>query len=571
MIESKVGCNRRAGSTLTLGRQDRVLLLFSEGDTFMPYTLSIPQSTGASLDLTLNVGECLFVLGANGTGKSNLMHRFYIGNHSNARRITAHRQTWFSASGITLSPEQRRSTEVNIQNYDINPDARWRDPYSEQRPNVSVYDLVDAENVRARSIADAVDSNDIRLAKALSKKDAPIKVINELLRLSNIPIVISVHQNDQVVVSKKGRAPYGISKLSDGERNALLVAADVLTVKAGTLILIDEPERHLHRSIISPLLTLLFEKRPDCAFIVSTHEVMLPLDNPKARTLLLRNCTYNGDSVSAWDADLLPPETQIDEDIKKDILGGRRKLLFIEGTDQSLDKPLYSLVFPGVSIIAKSGCREVENAVYGIRGAGELHWLHAFGIVDTDRRTQADIDRLKANGIYALSVFSVESIYYQPEVQRRVAERHSSVTGEDAHTRLANAKSAALDAVKPHVQRLSRRAVEKAIREDILRRLPGQPEIAAGTPVNISINVAAVVGAESTRLQQSIDAGNLSEILARYSVRETPALTAIANRLGFQSREQYEGAVRKLLMDDDEALTFVRSLFGTLKNDIDAA
>jgi hypothetical protein len=298
---------------------------------------------------------------------------------------------------------------------------------------------------------------------------------------------------------------------------------------------------------------------------------MLPLDNPKSRTLLLRNCTYDGNSVSAWDADLLPPEAQIDDDMKRDILGGRRKLLFIEGTDQSLDKPLYSLIFPDVSIIAKSGCRDVENAVYGIRGASELHWLYAFGIVDNDRRTPANIDKLKANGIYALPVFSVESIYYHPEVQQRVAERHSTVTGEDAHTRLANAKNAALEAIKPHVQRLSRRAVEKAIREDILQRLPGQPEIASGTPINISIDVAAVVGAESARLQERIDAGNLSEIITRYSVRETSALAAIANRLGFQSREQYAGAVRKLLMDDDEALTFVRSLFGTLKTDIDAA
>jgi ABC-type lipoprotein export system ATPase subunit len=537
----------------------------------MSYTLSLPQVTGASLDLTLNVGEYLFILGANGTGKSNLMHRFFTSNPSNTRRITAHRQTWFSASELTLTAEQRRSVGVNIQSYDTNSEARWRDPYSEQRANVSIYDLVDAENVRARSITDAVDRNDINLAQTLSKKDAPIKVINELLRLSNIPIVISVQQNDRVTVVKNGSAPYGISELSDGERNALLIAADVLTVKAGTLLLIDEPERHLHRSIISPLLTLLFEKRPDCAFIVSTHEIMLPLDNPKARTLLLRNCTYNGNSVSAWDADLLPPEAQIDDNTKKDILGGRRKLLFIEGTDQSLDKPLYGLVFPSISIIAKSGCREVESAVYGIRGASELHWLRAFGIVDNDRRTQADIDRLKANGIYALSVFSVESIYYHPEVQRRVAERHSTVTGEDAHTRLANAKSAALEAVKPHVHRLSRRAVEKAVREDILQRLPGQPEITAGTPINFSIDIAAVVGAESARFQESIDAGNLSEIIARYAVRETPALTEIAKRLGFQSREQYESAVRKLLMDDDEALTFVRSLFGTLKTDIDAA
>ena len=82
------------------------------------------------------------------------------------------------------------------------------------------------------------------------------------------------------MASKSGSKPYSIAQLSDGERNALLIATNVLTVKDGTLVLIDEPERHLHRSIISPLLTHLFAQRPECAFIVSTHDVMLPLDNP---------------------------------------------------------------------------------------------------------------------------------------------------------------------------------------------------------------------------------------------------------------------------------------------------
>jgi hypothetical protein len=212
------------------------------------------------------------------------MHRFYNAYAGHARRITAHRQTWFSSNTVTLSPEERRNMQSHIQGSDAQPDARWKDIYSERRASIAIYDLIDAENVRARAIAGAVDDDNMELAKNLSKNDAPIKIINELLRLSYIPIEISVKENDKVVASKSGCEPYSIAELSDGERNALLIAANVLTAKSGTLILIDEPERHLHRSIISPLLTLLFAKRPDCVFIISTHEVMLPLDNPSARS-----------------------------------------------------------------------------------------------------------------------------------------------------------------------------------------------------------------------------------------------------------------------------------------------
>lgn len=139
----------------------------------MTFNLTIPQPGGNALNLSIEDGETLFVLGANGTGKSNLMHRFYNDHRGSARRMAAHRQNWFESNVINLSPEGRRNTEVNIQNYDTGAESRWRDPYSGHRPNMAVYDLIDAENVRARSIAMAVDANAMDLAKTLSKKDAP--------------------------------------------------------------------------------------------------------------------------------------------------------------------------------------------------------------------------------------------------------------------------------------------------------------------------------------------------------------------------------------------------------------
>jgi ABC-type Mn2+/Zn2+ transport system ATPase subunit len=534
------------------------------------FNLQIPRNGGRVLELGVGPKEVVFLLGANGTGKSSLMHRFYSAHHSNSRRITAHRQTWFESNAITLSPQQRQQTENNIQAHDNQPQARWKEGYAPHRASIAIYDLVDAENIRAREITSAVDSDDFDLAKVLRKKDAPIKIINELLRLSNIPVTIAIHENAQVVASKNGSASYSIAELSDGERNAILIAANVLTAKQATLLLIDEPERHLHRSIISPLLTELFAKRPDCAFIVSTHDVMLPLDNPTSRTLLIRGCTYNGSAVTAWDADVVAPGSEIDDDLKRDILGARRRILFVEGTERSLDKPLYSLMFPEVSVIAKGSCRDVERAVLSIRDADGLHWLDAFGLVDNDRRPQAEIDRLKEGGVYATAVFSVEGVYYHPEVQRRLAERHASTTGDDFNQCIAEARSAAIAAITPHVERLSGRVAEKLIREEFFSHIPNKDQISAAAPVNISIDVPTIVGEERTRLQKALDAGDLRTIVSRYPVRETPALDTIARKLGFQDRDQYEGAVRKLLMDEADALTFVRSLFGTLARDIAA-
>ena len=101
--------------------------------------------------------------------------------------------------------------------------------------------------------------------------------------------------------------------------------------------------------------------------------------------------------------------------------------------------------------------------------------------------------------------------------------------------------------------------------------LPGREEIAAAAPVTVSIDVASIVANERDRLQSALETGDLDSIIARYPIRETNCLAEIARKLGFQGREQYEGAVRKLLMDDPESVRLVRSFFDGLSEDIDAA
>jgi ABC-type cobalamin/Fe3+-siderophores transport system ATPase subunit len=471
-----------------------------------------------------------------------------------------------------LSPSERYAVEVNARSADQSPSARWSEDYSAQRASIAIYDLIDAENIRARSISGAVDAGDFALAKARSTSKSAIGKINELLRLSSLRIELSIHENAQLVASGNDGQPYSVAELSDGERNAILIAATVLTVNSGTLLLLDEPERHLHRSIVSPLLRLLFSERKDCTFVVSTHEVSLPADYPGSRTVLLRSCKYSssGGRAVGWEADVLLPDAEIGDDLKKDMLGARQRILFVEGAEQSLDKPLYSLVFPEVSVVAKASCRDVENAVAGLRGAAQLHWVRAFGLVDNDRRPADVLTALKVRGVYALPVVSVEAIYYHTEIQRRVAEAHASVTGENAARLLADARSAALTALTPHKQRLSERVAEREAREQVFRNAPTKADMSSQTRKEIVVDIPALVAAETKRFADLVSADDLDGLIAGYPVRDTPALYQVAKGLGFQDREQYERAVRTLLMQDSAALSVVRSLFGTLHADLSA-
>lgn len=126
----------------------------------MSFTLSIPTGKpDGPLKLAVDLGEMLFILGANGTGKSSLMQAFASSSREKTRRISAHRQTWFRSGSPEFTGKQRAEYEQNVFHYDRQPDARWMDDYGQQRAQMAIYDLVNSENVRAREIARAVDQH----------------------------------------------------------------------------------------------------------------------------------------------------------------------------------------------------------------------------------------------------------------------------------------------------------------------------------------------------------------------------------------------------------------------------
>jgi ABC-type branched-subunit amino acid transport system ATPase component len=528
------------------------------------FELNIPRTNEGALAFTLESGATLYLLGANGTGKSGLISQLFSDHQATAKRISAHRQTWFQSNSLDMTPHTRENLEQNIRAHDAQQHARYRLDYAAERTGVAIYDLIDSDTMLARKIAEFVRTGDTEGAVKEASAPSPIQVINELLRLSNIPIEISLEERQKIVARKNKGSSFSVAEISDGERNALLIAADILTAKPGTLLLIDEPERHLHRSIISPLLKLLFDKRKDCAFIVSTHELMLPLDTPEATTLLLRGCEFAGKKVTSWTTDLLEPGAPIGEDLKRDLLGARRKIIFVEGTEKSLDAPLYSLLFPDVSIIPKNGCREVEQAVRGLRGAAAMHWISTWGIVDNDQRSPEDVARLRSIGVWALGHYSVESLYYHSAIIKRLSKRQAELLGANLEELVTTAIGNAITATQLQKDHLVTSAVLRSARDGVLTNLPSRSEINTGDSVKIEVDVGTLRAAESARFDELIASANWDGLLARYPLRESAAFDRVVQATRFADQAAYRAAVLKLLQDEEAALSDLRKELGGL-------
>lgn len=493
------------------------------------------------------------------------MHFIYAKYPKFSKRIIAHRQNWFNSTGIDISKSQANQNNERIKNADLRAESRWKDDYAATRPNLSIFDLIESENSFARDYMLFSESGQQEKLNTLKAKKTNLTRINELLLFSNFQIQLSITDQGELFAERINNVKkYSISMLSDGEKNALLIAANVLTAPKDTILLIDEPERHLHRSITTPFLSQLIKLREDCKFIISTHDVLIPQELPNSQVLVVRDCEYIENKAEKWDLELIENPSAISETVISEILGSRNKILFIEGEVRSLDLPLYSLLFPNISVIPKKSCRDVMHSVYGINGTNNFHRTQAYGLIDNDKRPPEKIEKLALEKIYALKAYSVESIYYNSDILEILAKKQADVIGFDAQEKINTAKFKFFNSIKTSKEDLCIRSVEKTLQNEVDSKNIKRKDIKTTTILSIEINVKEKLNQEISILDEKISAADYQYILDNYPVRSSTALDACTKEIGFQGKEQYEAAVIKLLKDSAEARQIVQQMLSPL-------
>ena len=208
-------------------------------------------------EISLKVGDIIFVLGANGVGKSALMTHLTRQNTGNVKRILAHRQIWMNFNSVELTPAVKTHLEQQINTSHISEFSRWKDDLQIHNPQITLSNLINKQIAFLGEIHSKI-RKDIEIAKKIVQEELPLEKLNNLLKNSNLQIQISIDEDQKFFASKNNGPKYSVAELSDGEKNALLLITDVITAKPNTLFIIDEPERHLHRSIVKPIFSHLF-------------------------------------------------------------------------------------------------------------------------------------------------------------------------------------------------------------------------------------------------------------------------------------------------------------------------
>ena len=117
---------------------------------------------------------------------------------------------------------------------------------------------------------------------------------------------------------------------------------EVLCAPEKSIIIIDEPEMHIHVSLIKRLFDLIENERPDCVFIYLTHSIDFAFSRQNAKKIWAKS--YED---GKWDYEILNEAMPIPEQLYLEVLGSRLPVIFIEG-DVTADRiQLKALVLKG--------------------------------------------------------------------------------------------------------------------------------------------------------------------------------------------------------------------------------
>ncbi|MHC6177209.1 AAA family ATPase [Glutamicibacter sp. X7] len=518
-----------------------------------------------ALELRMNAGDVVLFVGSNGSGKSALS--YWLANRSCSRpirRIFAQRQVWLPSASPEITFSQRETYSRNFSVTDAQPQSRVKDPQGGQRSATLLFDLLAKVNQRNARLAECVDEG--AGVEGLSQiGPSLLTIINDLMKSAGFRQQFRVGENNAFVARLEGET-YPISDMSDGEKSAFLLASEVLLADEGSVLVIDEPERHLHRSISARFITALTEVRNDCIFVLFTHDVDLMALGLK--TILVRSVNWQAGQASGWHLEELESVGDRKEQVRLALLGSRGRILVTEGELASLDKSLYQIVFPEWTVHSVGGNEQVIRTVSGLREASPHHWVDATGVIDGDCRSAEEREKLRGKGILVLPVNEVENLYYLPFIVEYHARKQADALGGDFQERLSTAQSNALRSLeRPDVkENLAAVNAVKIVRHEALRYLPSSKEELRSK--EITWTISSPLKEEFNALCKALSEEDHEAILVRFSIRESGYGSNIANGLGYRNERDYQAAVRASLKRDSEFLQEFRKIIGSLTDSV---
>lgn len=533
----------------------------------MSFKYWLPDENGQKTEYETQ-DNAVIIIGANGSGKSKLGAWIECQNFDGVHRVGAQRNLNFNEN-IPLKNYSEAENWVFYGSGDGNDHSKG------QRWNWGHYTtrlMDDYDSVLAAVIA--LKNNEISKFHQECKDrgnnkaewpDTPVTSIDKIQHIwkSVFPQRELIEDDSKFYAGlyKNGEFnKYSATEMSDGERAVLYLAAQVLSVPKNKMLIIDEPEVHLHPSIMNRLWKELERCREDCLFIYITHDLNFASAHCNATKFWIKD--FDG---KHWKIEKIIEES-IPEELVFEILGSRKNVLFVEGETNSYDSQLYTQIYRDYLVIPCGGCTKVIERTKAFRNSTMLHECDVYGLIDRDYRSEREIASLKENGIYVIGVAEVENLFLVEELIRFVATRFAT---ENVEQTIDNIKEFVINTKFSNM--IERQLCQSVVAEIKYQlsciEIHNRNEEEAKSTLQIgldSIKYDDIRDEKESIFRQALESKDYRSVLKIFN--EKGISKTIGHFLGIKN-DEYQGKVIKLL-NGDCYKEIVELLSGYLPNEI---
>lgn len=521
----------------------------------MLFNISIP-TPGEPHTFSIEPGSSTILVGANGAGKTRLAVYLEEKYEEDAHRISAQRSLSLNPSVAKISEESALTSlryGTNNPNAIVNHRAsrRWNNKPATRL--LSDFDpLVQALFANQSNIALTThnQAHSGHLSELRCTKLQILKGIWERL-LPERQLLLS--GDDIQVSSDTGDETYSASDMSDGERAIFYLLGQALTAKDNSLLIIDEPELHVHRSIISSLWDEIEAARPDCAFVFITHDLDFASSKACPKFVISK---YS--PTPSWEIEEVGDNGEFSENLTTLILGSRKPILFVEGGETSLDLAVYRCCYPEWTIVPRGSCENVIHAVSTMRHNSNLTRIFCTGIVDADDYTDTERSHLQTLGISVLPVSEIENIFLLPSISAAIAKSNNFEGAElqekldELSTRVFSSldDDAKIDAV---VIRYCKRRIDRQLKKVDIGPVTSVDDVISNFNQKISeFDIQGIAEYAKGKIRSSIDDNDISALMEIYDGKGA-LMNIAATCLKQQKKQDFESWITRSLRKNEES------------------
>ncbi len=498
------------------------------------------------------VEKDIVLIGGNGKGKSFLAN-YLKGSTFNSMSVIGAQKV--------LNFNINEGNSLRVDKNDIKDDL-LENSIKESKNTQTTYDFFELMSNQFTKLIIAMQTEYTNTLYKLESGDKEIKKENTVfekvkkifeLLFQDIQLNFIMGADIPLLVEKNGRK-YSVNGLSEGEKVVLYYTISVLMAKDDGLIIIDEPETFLNPSISTLLWDKLKEEKQNTQFLFITHSVDFVLGRSNAQIAWIKEFHY----PSEWKLDLLMEENDLPKQMLTEILGSSKPFLFCEGDKSSLDYTIYKgLLGEKYTVIPSGGHNDVINNVRVINKLEDLNI--AYGIIDLDNLTEAEIKVYKEEQIEVLQFNEIEMLFFEENIMKEVMK---NIFPQDYTDKIENFKKKFFDTVEEDLNRIPlnyvKKCLENHLKTEKIKKCKKLEEIQEGLNNIFKYDINMLFEEKKNQIIKIVKDKNYSELLKNCNLKEKISKET-ANR--YLDKCYIEKATQRILMDSNLKEYIVNSYF----------